>query len=538
MAKWIASVAVMAVLVLPATAWNGGLAAGESPPRSDTARVRVQGFRVTGSTVFRAEQLADLLRDAAGADLTFEELRAIAGRVTQYYRERGYVLARAVIPAQDIIEGVVEIAVIEGAISAVTVRGAGRYRPEHVAAFVTPPAGQPAVFHAGRHERGLLLLNDLPGLTVNSTIAEGAEVGSAAVVLDVAREESISGGIDVNNYGSSFTGRERFGFSFNLNNPLMLGDALSVRGVVSSQGEDLWLYRLGYSVPFGAQGTRAAVTYTRVSSKVGLQFRDLDVAGVGDVLGFQLTHPIVRTRLFTLSGQLGFDYKDFETKLLGETASRDQLRVLTLGGALEYVDPWRGFTQLGAIIHQGVGGLFGGLAADDDPNASRVGAGGTFTKLTGELSRLQPLGGPFSLFFRVAGQRANNRLVSPEQFAAGGIGTVRGYPIAELSGDHGYALTGELRANAPGFSTVPAFGNLRWGDVLQVFVFVDHGGVSTIEAGPGRPHAQDLTGAGVGVRLTIPQRFDLKMEYARSLGPLRPSDDRDSVLYFQGVLRF
>ncbi|WP_318531837.1 POTRA domain-containing protein, partial [Pseudomonas huaxiensis] len=42
------------------------------------------------------------------------ELQAGANRITRLYRERGYPLARAYIPAQEIDGGVVQIAVMEG----------------------------------------------------------------------------------------------------------------------------------------------------------------------------------------------------------------------------------------------------------------------------------------------------------------------------------------------------------------------------------------------------------------------------------------
>jgi hemolysin activation/secretion protein len=516
-------------------------AAGTARAQPPTAvpRVLVERFQVTGGSVFSAEELRALVADGEGREFTLAEIETLALRITTHYRRHGYILARAYVPPQEMRDGVVAIAVLEGRIGAIETRDARRYRPHDLAAYL--PAGG-TVFSEGAHERGLLILNDLPGLDVKSTLKPGEAVGTTDILLDVEKERWLSANVEANNYGSRLTGRERFGVAANLNNPLTLGDVLSFRGMVSRQGEDLWFTRAGYTLPLGRTGTKASITYTHIAVQVGGGFRDLGIAGGGDVLGLSLTHPVLRSRSLNLYGHAAFDYKNFETTSNLGLLNRDRLRVLSAGGAFDTIDLWRGANRAALTLSQGIGGFLDGLKDDDDPRASRPGSGGEFTKIGGEISRLQQITGPTSVFLRASGQWANNRVVSAEQVTVGGIGTVRGYPIGEVAGDHGYATTVEFRWNAPGFSSVPAFMGWTWGDVLQAFAFVDHGRVQVIDPVEGEKRRAWLTGAGAGLQFLVPDNFFLRVEYARPIrrlvdGP-KPSDGLDNLIYFQAVKFF
>ncbi|MGH7388704.1 MAG: ShlB/FhaC/HecB family hemolysin secretion/activation protein [Candidatus Rokuibacteriota bacterium] len=503
--------------------------------------VRVTGFRFTGVTIFTPEELRAVVRAAEGRGLTLAQLETLAALITAKYRERGHLLARAYVPAQDLVDGVVEIAVSEGRIGQVQVTGARRYGPAFLGAHVRPDPAQP-VFDARRFERGLLLLNDLPGLQVKSTLAPGGEPGTTDIVLDVARERLVTAALEVNNYGSRETGYERLDVSLGLNNPLGWNDVFGIRGLVSREGDALWFARGTYGIALGASGARLSLAYTHVNSEAGVQgvIGPINVTGSGDIGSLALVHPIVRQRAWSLFAYGGFDVSNLENESAAEDEEitrQDRLRVLSAGGALNVVDAWRGVSALAVTLHQGLGNFLGGLEADEDPDASRPGGGGTFTKLVGQVSRLQQVWGPVSLYVRAAGQWASTDLVAAEQFFVGGIGTVRGYALAQFAGDHGYSLTGEVRLAAPGFSDVPALLGKTWGEVLQLHAFVDTGWAELRQPLPGERKSQQLTGVGAGLSLSVADNFLLNVEYARPVGP-RSSDGRDNVVYFRAVKLF
>jgi hemolysin activation/secretion protein len=60
------------------------------------------------------EELNSLVADAIGKILSFKELQALADKVTAYLRQKGYFLARAYLPRQEIKGGIIEITVVQG----------------------------------------------------------------------------------------------------------------------------------------------------------------------------------------------------------------------------------------------------------------------------------------------------------------------------------------------------------------------------------------------------------------------------------------
>jgi len=537
----VSALAVLSLLSVPPRAVSQPPA-----PAGDPARIRVDRFAVTGVSAFPQEQIQALLAPDEGRELSLAELEGLAGRITALYREHGYLLARAYVPAQEMRNGVVEIAVVEGRVGKIDIRGLRHYDAAFVRRYVEPRSPG-RVFEADAFERGLLTLNDLPGLSLKSTLQPGDEPGTTDIVLDADKDRLFSGALDSNNYGSPETGYERFGVSLNLNNPLGVGDVLAFRGLTSTVGGALWLVRLSYALPVNTLGTKvgAAYTHSHVGADVGVVVGDITVRGDANIGSLFLLHPFIRSRGLSVYAQAGFDIKDFDNNFQSEPQAQpqhDNLRVFSVGSFVDFVDRLRGATALSLTLWQGVGNFLGGMDGINDPTASVPGAGGTFTKLTGEVSRSQLITTYTSLYLRVGGQWASTTLVVPEQYIVGGPGTVRGYPVAQFAGDRGYALTGEFRWNAPGFGDRSAFLGKKWGDIFQCYVFIDHGGANLLHPQEGQTRSQTITGAGVGAQLSLPDNFLLKLEYAKPMnnvvGGATPSNGLNNYVYFLAVKWF
>ena len=72
-----------------------------------TTKVRVKEFKITGQDVVEDQKLQELLADKKGKDLTFADLQQGADALTHYFRSRGYLIAKAYLPAQDVTAGVI-----------------------------------------------------------------------------------------------------------------------------------------------------------------------------------------------------------------------------------------------------------------------------------------------------------------------------------------------------------------------------------------------------------------------------------------------
>src|SRR6201999_2328469 len=94
---------------------NNGLSVEQAKTGSTPSSVpfHVTRIEISGNTRIETSILQGLVASAEGRSVTLPELVALAGRITDYYHAHGYPLARAIIPAQTMREGVVHIEVIE-----------------------------------------------------------------------------------------------------------------------------------------------------------------------------------------------------------------------------------------------------------------------------------------------------------------------------------------------------------------------------------------------------------------------------------------
>ena len=168
-------------------------------------KVTARSFKVSGNTVFPEATLTALLGDLVGKELDLSGLDQAAGIISQYYRERGYFVARAYLPAQEISSGNLEIAVIEGRLGAIKFnRGAGtRLTDARAESLLAGAAPLGAPIREQNIERGLMLLNDLPGVEVKSTLVPGATPGTSDLVVETTEGRLLTGSVDADNYGTS-----------------------------------------------------------------------------------------------------------------------------------------------------------------------------------------------------------------------------------------------------------------------------------------------------------------------------------------------
>jgi len=513
----------------------------DAPPRpalkaAPGMRITVKSFRITGTTVFSEAELLPLLRDHVGRELAFADLEQAAGLITGHYRDRGYFLAQAYLPEQRIQDGVIEITVLEGRLGQIRINRAPGVRlgESQARGFIEGSAMPGAVLEQGRAERGLLLLSDLPGVSVTGELAPGEQVGTTDLNVQVQERPLFTGNLSLNNYGSRFTGEYRLGAGLNISDPLGLGDLLSLRGLITD-GRGLQNIAASYLLPLGRQGTRVGVSYSDLRYELGKDFAALDADGAAQVAGLSLQHPFIRGRSFNLYGQLAWEQKRLEDRQ-GATAFVNQRRIdtLAMGLSLDGRDALLG----GGLNFAGLSWVSGDLdlrtaaIAAADATAGGRGARGGFQKVVYSVSRTQAVRGPLTAYLAVHGQTASKNLDSAEKFSLGGPYGVRAYPAAEASGDAGYVLNAELRWA------------LRAGSgSLTLIGFYDYGH-SRINRNPTPADVNNTThraGYGVGLDWLRPGTLSLRTSVAwRDTGPSTadPGGDRNARILVQAVTYF
>ena len=466
---------------------------------ADATRVLVHSIEVTHSTVFPAAQLQALVADYCGSAHTLDELAQAAARITSHYRAHGYLLARAYLPAQEIRNGDIVIAVLEGVLdqqrlsnnSLLSDALAARYL-----AAITP--GQP--LQGEPLDRALLLLSDIPGVGgAHGVLQPGTRVGTSDMLVTLEPGPRTVASIALDNYGNYYTGEYRASGSWQLNNPLGLGDQLNAR--VLSSGAGLRYIRAGYQMPLGANGLLLGIGLSDTDYQLGQDFAALQAQGSAQTSSAYVSYPFVRGVQGNLLGTVEWNDKRLTDQTgVPATESDQQVSELSLGVSGNRQDGFAGggVANAGATLSAGQLSMDALSAALDAAPGSAQSQGG-FNKLNYAFSRLQNLGRTNALLLSLQGQQANKNLASSEKFALGGASGVRAYPQGEGSGDQGWLASLEWRHTLP--------------DALQGVLFYDTGSVAI-------NHTAYLVGsnnrsiAGVGIGLNGQYR---KLQFSTAL---------------------
>ena len=486
--------------------------------KPSTATFALKAFRVSGNSVFTEAELLAQVSVWVGKEVSFADLDQAASRLSRYYRERGYLVARAYLPAQDIKDGVVEIAVIEGRFGKVNLDNRSRVR-DGVARSHTDGLPGAVVTESGL-ERKLLLLNDLPGVgDARATLRPGANVGESDVTVELAPSPFASGSVEFDNFGNRFTGANRLTGKLNLLSPLGLGDLLSAQLTKGFNG--LEYGRIAYQLPVGGDGFKLGAAYSHTAYELGKSFSALGASGDADSYTVNVSYPFIRSRNLNLYGQAAIEHRDFQDRLsLTATVSDRATRAatLTLSGDARDALLGGGITVFSAGFSSGRLDLETPAVRVVDDVTART--NGHFDKWNFNVLRLQSLGERLSAYVSLSGQKGGKNLDSSEKFVLGGANGVRAYPQGEAAGDSGYVATMELRYTL-NIAALPG--------VLQPFFFVDNGGVTVNEnpfaAGANTRH---LSAGGLGLTWVKAGDFQLKLTLATRLGEQRStSSDTD-----------
>jgi hemolysin activation/secretion protein len=498
-------------------------------PATDQARIVVNSLRITGATLYSEADLIALTGFAAGAQLSLSDLQAMAAQIVEHYRRNGYFVAQAFLPAQEIKDGAVTIAVSEGRYGNVTLKNQSRLSNGLALGMLGGLNSGDIIANAPLENR-LLLLSDLPGVNVRSTLVPGAAPGTSDLIVDVTPGQAISGSVDADNAGNRYTGAYRIGATVNVNNPLGQGDVASLR--VLTSGEGLKYARASYQMQFDK--FQAGVAFSKLDYSLGKEFEPLGAHGTAEIASVHGRYPLIRSRSDNLYLQMQADAKSFHDVVdLTSSVTDRKSRVLSAGVAGDHRDSIGGGGLTAYSLTLAAGNLDIQTPAARAEDAITARSNGSFQKLSFNAMRLQRLGGPVSIYGSINGQAASKNLDISEKMELGGMNAVRAYPEGETFGDQGYVATAEARWDLPKYGSMPG--------QVQLVAFVDHGSV-TQNKRPwnGGDNHRTLSGAGVGAVWSDPGSFMVRAYYAHKLGhePALSAPDRSGRFWIQAVKYF
>src|SRR5579863_2029630 len=141
------------------------------PYNAEAAKIHFKLTKIilTGNTVYTTEQLSELYKDKLNKKMSVLDFQKIVQSITNYYRNNGYILSRAIIPPQHVKNGVIQVQVIEGFIDTVNIQGNARGSTHILKKYGNHiSASRPLQLSVLEHY--LRLANEIPGVQVKGVL--------------------------------------------------------------------------------------------------------------------------------------------------------------------------------------------------------------------------------------------------------------------------------------------------------------------------------------------------------------------------------
>ncbi len=502
---------------------------------------------------------------------TIGQLEDVAELITRHYRERGLILAQAVVPVQTVRDGTVEIQIYEGKLDRVLTEGNKYFSTKLLERPFKKLIGKPVI--NGEIESALLRLTDFPGLSVFGVFQPGRQIGTADLVLRVQGEKFFDASLRADNHGLQDTGRARFRPVVTWNNPTRGADKITFTMQQTYKPKNNTFYSVDYEryMPFM---TKVTASYNTNSFDVGGALKAQEIEGLTEEVNVGLERQWIRSRQMNLATDVSLAHKISKTSQRGRLSAYDQLTVAGIGLTFDNVDTrFKGINFLEFEFSHGFNNFMGSMGSNGDflalrnfvnefnstvtnredrlplptppgrqgnANVDRAYAAGQFSKVFASAMRLQTLPMSFNLLSRAEFQWSDDLLVPLEQYAVGGPDNVRAFPQSQQLLDRALFGSLELSHPIPFVTDKPAFADKTWGELVSLAVFYDHAiGRLNKPLSTDPQRYANFKGAGLQGILNLQGTMETRIIVAWPIGgKYPPENERDPQLWGDFTVRF
>ena len=460
----------------------------EANPAFFVAKVKLTGFTLPD----KSGKLAAICKEYEGRSLQMAELQQLISRINEYARTCGYTVAQAIVPPQEVKQGELEITVYVAKYDDIEIISNESDVADRVlAGYIHKNLQSGAYIMDKPLEMTMNNINDLPGVVARAILAPGSKPGTTKVQVQVLRRPVWNNYVFTDNAGGYYSGRYRYGFNTEINNPGHQGDKIILNGMLTNH--DTKNYGARYEAPVGRDGTRWGIGWSQSSYDLNT---NSFYNSLGQSRGFSFygLTPVYRDRMNRVTAIYGYDHRKIKDRLQLKAAGLAGIELTTEKMANVYHAGISGskylpnrFSQYSLIYWYG--NLNGGGKSID----------GDYHKLTSDLLHVI-YDGKTNYRVQLSGQIANRNLDGSEMFYLGGMNGVRAYGASEGSGDIGFTATAEVRRQT----------GIKG---LEAAAFIDTGAVKSHNAAL----IEHLSGWGVGLRYNLDNSWHAQLDYARKI---------------------
>lgn len=481
---------------------------------------------LVGVESFKKSEFSSIIKKYEQKKVTFNDLQNLAKEIENYYIYKG-TIAVCFIPEQelDLEKAEVIVQVVEAKMGKLHIPEHKYFDNSRLSCYWKIDKGEPINYD--KMSQSLQLMGVNPSRSVQATMVKGKTPGTTDILLDPKVSFPIRPTFTYDREGDALTGVGRPSLGLRHNNFLGLDDSL-IAGF--SQGRDFSGVYLYHSIPLNCLGTSLFYGFSKSKSSPKKEFEIFGIRSQAQSVNLSLRQVLFRGKKYFGEIFGGIDFKDKDTHLITGTQNRDRLRILRLGGDFVYQGR-KSVTTYSTELSQGINAF--GATSDKNPLASR-GAKSVFSKFNTSLLHRRRFFTTTEARLKMSMQLAGTNLMPQEQFALGGIDSVRGYPSGDFLADNAVFVSAEILlpyVYIPGKWKFP-FEAKTIRKRFTPILFVDYG--RGVKKRALSTEQEDITmwSFGCGLRANLTETISLRLEFGIPFGDDTISEQAESYLHF------
>lgn len=479
-----------------------------APAMAAPTNFQINEYLVRGNTLLGNLDIESTVEPYLGPGRNMKDVHAAQDALQKLYQSKGYQSVVVEIPPQQVKDGVILLKVVENTIGRMRVEGAKYHSPQAIRDAV-PSLAEGNVPNFTQVQQELSNVNRQPGQQVIPKLSPGSIPQTMDVTLNVDDTNPWHGSVEVNNDHSADTPDLRTIANVSYNNLWQMGQTISASYIVAPQDSHATeVYALSYLAPLSSNWSLLGSAYKSNSNANTLG--GTTVLGKGNDVSFQATDQLPALGDYTQMVSFGFARKHFDQNItLAGVTTEAPLTYYPLSAA--YTGQRASDKSTSSFTLTGNFGVRGQGSSNQAFDNQRYNARDDYADLHLDTSYVRNLPDGFALATRASAQASDEPLISSEQFAAGGLTSVRGYLSAEDTGDNGAIASVEART-----PSIHAWLG-SFADDWRFHLFVDSARLMLIDPLPGQQGRFTLLSTGVGTQFTLFHYVSGDVEYAYPL---------------------
>ena len=471
----------------------------------------VKRITITKNSLFRTDVLSSLIADGNEKLLTLVQLNELADRITAYYQNHGYPLARADIPAQNIENGVVIFEILEPRYGQIILNNSSLVRDSLLRSTLQTLKSNDVIEQI-HLDHVLLMLSDLPSVKVSAKLMAGVVRGTSDLQVDVTPTAPILLSLTADTNGNPNTGQSQVGSNLSIRNPFHIGDKFDIS--VISSGNGFKYTQLDYELSVGGSGLHSGLGVSNLECSIGASLAAAKAHCFAEDSSLWIRGSLIRSIQTNVSWQLKYDQLILKDHVdSGQTSVRTDRQISMITGNMN--GNVKDAVGQSSVLNWRTGLSSGSIGFDDADaqvhDAATTQTLGQFSKWNTSFNIQKSLNEKSDLNANLYFQLASKNLDASQKISIGGPHAVRAYDSDIPSGDSGYLASIEYKYQLGSLLAVNYFG----------VAFVDFAGITVNE----RPwplatgdNFLDIQGVGFGLIFKNSNQWQATTYFASPIG--------------------